>query len=130
MSSKVLDSSVWLSYLCEPSWSDTLGPYFADPAKVIVPTLVLFEVYRKLKRTRGEPDALLATAQMGKCRIVPLDDTQALNAADVSLKHGLAMADAIIYATTLATRAALVTRDNDFRRLPGVTVLEPSQIRP
>jgi predicted nucleic acid-binding protein len=53
--------------------------------------------------------------------VVPLDESLALAAADVSLEHGLAMADAIIYPTAARHRAEIITVDADLGGLPGVT---------
>ncbi len=44
-------------------------------------------------------------------------------AADVSLEHGLPMADAMVYASAQANRALLVTLDADFKGLPDVEYL-------
>ena len=58
---------------------------------------------------------------------VPLSDSLALAAADVSLEFRLAMADSIVYATALAEDAELVTSDSDLRNLPGVTFLPKAE---
>ncbi len=93
----------------------------------MTPSIVLYEVYKIIKRERTEEDALRAVGQMLKTRVVPLTDTLALEAADVSLEHGLAMADSIVYATALASGAALVTGDADFAKLSGVTFIRREQ---
>lgn len=95
----------------------------ADPADVVTPTVALYEVYKVLKREDSEEDALQAVAQMLKTNVAPLSETLALEAADVSLEHSLAMADAIVYATARAHGAELVTADSDLEGLPGVTFL-------
>jgi uncharacterized protein len=43
-----------------------------------------------------------------------------LSAAELCAKHKLATADAIIYATSLAHGADLLTCDRHFKNLPGV----------
>jgi predicted nucleic acid-binding protein len=58
-----------------------------------------------------------------KTNLVPLTETLALEAADLSLEHRLAMADAIVYATGRHLRADVVTTDADLGRLPGVVFL-------
>jgi predicted nucleic acid-binding protein len=55
--------------------------------------------------------------------IEPLDESLALEAADISLERGLSMADAIIFATAEKHRAEIVTADADFEGLPGVTLV-------
>ncbi len=61
---------------------------------------------------------------MNATRVVPLTSSIALMAADVSLRHGLAMADAIVYATALDEDAQVVTSDADLKNLTGVTYLK------
>jgi len=90
----------------------------------VTPTIAVYEVYKVLKRDVSEEDALQAVAQMLRTNVVPLGPTLALEAADTSLEHSLAMADAIIYATARAHAAELVTTDADLADLPGVTFLD------
>ena len=99
----------------------TYARHVKHPNDVLTPTLVLYEVYKVVKRQRSEEDALLAAAQIGKTQLIPLTDTIALTAADASLTYHLAMADAIVYATALIHKATLVTSDADLAALPGVT---------
>ena len=55
--------------------------------------------------------------------VIPLEESLALFAADVSLKYSLPMADAIVYAAALEKKAEVVTRDEHFNELEGVTFL-------
>ena len=98
----------------------TYAQHLKRPNDVLTPTIVLYEVYKVVKRQRSEEEALTAAAQMGKTQLVPLNDTIALTAADASLTYQLAMADAIVYATALTHKAKLVTSDADLATLPGV----------
>jgi predicted nucleic acid-binding protein len=54
---------------------------------------------------------------------VPADESLALDAADISLAHGLAMADSFVYATARRHGAKLVTADADFEALPDTLVI-------
>jgi predicted nucleic acid-binding protein len=58
-----------------------------------------------------------------RATIVAVDESLSLEAADVALAHGLAMADALVYATARRHRATLVTGDADFEGLPGTVVI-------
>ena len=91
--------------------------------KILSPSIVLFEVYRKLKKEKGEEKALEAHAHLQNTRVVPLDEGIALNAADISLKTNLGTVDSIIYATALRYHAELVTGDHHFKELPNVTII-------
>jgi predicted nucleic acid-binding protein len=55
--------------------------------------------------------------------IVAVDQVIALSAAAVSIQTGLAMADALLYATAEKLGAELVTSDIHFKGLPRVTLL-------
>ena len=116
----LVDSSGWLEFFTNGPLAGTYAQYLKHPNGVLTPTIVLYEVYKIIKRQRSEEEALTAAAQMGKTQLVPLDDTIALTAADASLTYQLAMADAIVYATALTRKATLVTSDADLASLPGV----------
>lgn len=117
----LVDSSGWIEFFSGGANAGRYGSYLEELSEVITPAVVLYEVYKIVKRERTEEEALLAAAQIQKTRIVPLSESLALAAADVSLEYRLAMADAIVYATAQAENAELVTSDKDLRGLPGVT---------
>ena len=83
----------------------------------------LSEIYKVIRRDISEDRALEAIAALEKATIVSLDPSLALEAADVSLEHGLAMADSIIYATAQRYGAKLVTGDADFEGLKDTVVI-------
>lgn len=121
---KLIDSSGWIEFFTDGPLAGLYGSHLKRPREVITPTVVLYEVYKVIKRQRSEEEALAAAAQMGKTQLIPLTDSIALTAADVSLAHQLAMADAIVYATALTHSATLVTSDADLASLPGVAYLK------
>ena len=91
---------------------------------------MLYEVYKRLKRDLTEDDALVAiSAMQQRGRVVPVTGEIALTAADLSLEHGLAMADAIILATARLFRAELMTSDSDFEHVPGVRYFPKPALR-
>jgi len=119
----VVDSSGWIEFFTGGSNARRFGRYLEKPSDLVTPTIVLYEVYKLVKRERTEEEALLAAAQIQKTRVVPLSESLALTAADLSLEHRLAMADAVVYATAQSEGAELVTGDRDLRALPGVTYI-------
>ena len=120
---RLIDSSGWLEVFRGGPHADRVARYLADPADVLTPTIALYEVYKVLKRDASEEDALQAVAWMLRTKVIPLSETLALESADSSLEHGLAMADAIVYATARSHGAELVTTDADLEGLPGVVFL-------
>jgi len=120
----LVDSSGWLEFFTDGPLASTYAHQLKNVHELVTPTVVLYEVYKTIKRQRSEEEALAAAAQIGKTQLVPLTDTIALTAADISLSYQLAMADAIVYATALTERAKLVTSDVDLASLPDVTYLK------
>jgi toxin FitB len=76
-----------------------------------------------IRRDLDEARAVEAVSALSRAIIAPVDEPLALEAADLSLAHGLAMADSLVYATALRFRATLVTGDADFDGLPGAVVV-------
>jgi predicted nucleic acid-binding protein len=90
---------------------------------MIVSTVQIYEVYKVARRDLSEERAIEAVAALRRATIVVVDETLALEAADISLAHGLAMADSLVYATARRHSAILVTSDTDFEGLPDVAVV-------
>ncbi len=120
----LVDSSGWLEFFTDGSLAAKYFRYLEKLEEVVVPTLVIYEVYKKIKKERSEEEALLAIAHMGRAKIVVLDDALAMSAADVSLRYNLSMADAVIYATALQEDAKLITSDLHFSQLDQVIFLK------
>ncbi len=118
----LVDSSGWIEYFTNGPLADEFAPYLENLPEVVTPTIVIFEVFRVIRRQRSEEEAIKAVAQMQKTSVVDLDQFIALTAADVSIEHGLAMANAIIFATAQVQDIQLVTADSDFEGLSGARV--------
>jgi len=118
----LVDSSGWIEYFTDGPLAGRFAAYLEDLEEVTTPTIVIFEVFRVIRRQRSEEEAMAAVAQMQKSRVVDFDQFLALSAAEVSIEHRLAMADAIVYATARAHRVELVTADSNFEGLAGVQV--------
>jgi predicted nucleic acid-binding protein len=118
----LVDSSGWLEYLTEDSKAAAFGHYLEGEAAVLVPSAVIYEVYRHLAKQRGRTLADRFASQVLMRKVVPMDETIALAAANLSLDHRLAGLDAIVYATARVCQAQLVTADTHFRGLPGVII--------
>jgi toxin FitB len=119
----VIDSSGWVEFFTDGMLADSYAARLRNLPSILVPVIVLYEVYKRLKRDLSEDDAVVAVAAMQRARVVPITQELALTAADLSLEHDLAMADALILATARVYHAELVTSDRDFERITGVTYL-------
>ena len=119
-----VDSFGWIEYLAEGQLAAQYEEYLTSLAEVVTPTTVLYEVYKKLRRERKEEETLLVLAQIMKTRIVPLSEEIALSAAEISLKHTLPVADAVVYATAMKEACSVVTSGPHLRGLDDVIYLE------
>ena len=90
---------------------------------MLVSAIEIYEVYKVIRRDLSEERALEAVSALRRATIVPVDTSLALEAADISLQRGLAMADSIVYATARRYGARLVTADVDFDGLPDAIVM-------
>src|ERR1035441_726541 len=115
----VVDSSAWLEYFADGSHASLFAKPIETTRSLLVPSLSLFEVFKRVSQQRSEDEALRAIAVMEQGRIVDLDRATALEAARLSILHGIAMADSVMLATALRNRATLWTPDSDFDGLPG-----------
>jgi len=116
----VVDSSAWLEYFAN-------GPnasFFAKPIEqvdeLIVPSLILYEVFKRVLQQRGQDKGLQAVAVMQQGAVVDLNTEIALSAAKLSVESQLPLADSVILATARVFGATLWTQDGDFAGIPGV----------
>ena len=116
----VVDSSAWLEYFANgPNAAFFAGP-IEETERLVVPSLTIYEVFKRVLQQRGEGDALQAVAVMQQGVVVDLDARLALSAARVSLDMRLPMADSVVLATAKLHQATLWTQDADFEGRPGV----------
>ena len=120
----VIDSCGWLEYLAGGLNADFFEAALTDDTALLVPAITLFEVARVLARQRGPAAAEAALSFMARGRLHDLDADGLLRAAQASLLHRLAMADALIWQTAADHGALLWTQDADLASLPGVRYRE------
>lgn len=122
----VVDSSAWLEYLADGPNASLFAPVIESPATLLVPTLSLYEVFKRVVQQRGEDAGLQVVAMMEQGRVVDLDRGTAIEAARLSRLHGIAMADSVMLATASRHHAILWTQDQDFAGISGVRYFEKS----
>jgi predicted nucleic acid-binding protein len=122
----IVDSCGWLEWFTNSKLADRYESYLADLDNMLVPAIILYEVYKILKREVGEEKALLAAGYMKNSTVIPLDEALALAAADISLQENLAMADAIILAAARSFKCKIITSDADLKNQPNVEyIMDP-----
>jgi len=116
----VVDTSGWIEFLFEGGNADVFAPMIEDVNNLLVPTVCLYEVFKKVNAVADEQKALLAIGLMKQGKVIDLTEPLALRAALISLKHHLPMADSFILSTAWSEQATLWTQDEHFSGLPGV----------
>jgi predicted nucleic acid-binding protein len=116
----VVDSSAWLEYLANGPDASFFAKAIEVTQQLIVPTLSLFEVFKRVLEQRGEGDALQAVAVMRQGMVVDLDGAIVLRGAKLSLEYRLPMADSVMLATARSYDATVWTQDADFENVLGV----------
>lgn len=120
----VVDSSGWLEYFAKASNAAFFRPAIHDTENLLVPTICIYEVYKRVLAQADEEEALAAIGWMASGQVVDLTQQIALLAADPSLEHHLSMADSMILATARAYHATLWTQDAHFAGLEGVKYIQ------
>ena len=121
----VVDSSAWLEFFADGPNAGEFAAAIEDADSLIVPTITLFEVFKRIRVQRDADSALEAIAFMQRGRPVDLDADLAIEAADLSVDLKLPLADSIILATARRHEAVLWTQDSDFEGIPGVEYRRP-----
>lgn len=126
----IVDSSGWLEYFADGPNASFFAPAIQKPTELIVPSISLYEVFKRILQQKEESDALRAVAAMHQGSVLPLDEALALSAARLSVERKLPMADSIMLASARSTGATLWTQDSDFEGLEGVRYIAPPKQQP
>lgn len=116
----VVDSSGWLEYLADADNADFFAGPINDTEHLVVPTISLLEVFKRILQQHTEEAALEAIAHMQQGKVVDLDAQTALIAAKLGRALKLPLADSVILATARVHGATLWTQDDDFEGIEGV----------
>ncbi|MBE7416442.1 MAG: type II toxin-antitoxin system VapC family toxin [Ideonella sp.] len=121
----VVDSSGWLEYFADGASAGFFAKAIIDTQRLIVPTISLLEVFKRVLQQRGDNAALQAVAHMRQGSVVALDADIALSAAHLGLAHKLPLADSVMLATARRHGAVLWTQDSYFAGIDGVRYVAP-----
>jgi toxin FitB len=116
----VVDSSAWLEYFANGPNAAFFAPAIEKTSDLLVPSLTLYEVFKRVLQQRDEGQALQAVAVMEQGSVIDLDAAMALIAARTSIEHRLPLADSVGLATARTHDAVLWTQDADFKGIAGV----------
>ena len=116
----IVDSSGWLEYFADGPNAEKFASPIQSTRELVVPTLSIYEVFKRVLQQRGDTVALRAVALMQQGQVVDLTTAIALNAAKLSVESRLPMADSVMLATAREYRATLWTQDADFEDMEGI----------
>ena len=116
----VVDSSAWLEYFADGPNAGHFAKAIEKPDDLLIPSITLLEVFKRISQQRDESAALQYVAVMRQSEVVDLNEALALHAAALGLRYKLPLADSVVYATARAAGALIWTQDADFDGLPGV----------
>ena len=116
----VVDSSGWLVYFANGHNAAAFAKPIEKIDELIVPSITITEVFKRILQQRGEQPALQAIAHMNQGQVVGLDSNLAILAAKLGHELKLPLADSIILATARQNDATLWTQDVDFKSIAGV----------
>ena len=116
----IVDSSGWLEYFASGPNAEFFSEPIEEPSELLVPTISLYEVFKRVLQQRDESKALRAIAFMQSGEIIDLTSTIALHAAKISTELKIPMADSVMLATARESDAVLWTQDSDFEDLKDV----------
>jgi len=123
----IIDSSCWLEYFAGSKVGEKVATVIEDIQNLLVPSITIYEVFKKLLVELDEDRAIFAIAHMKQGKVIELDSDLAVFAAQIGKQHRLPMADSIIYATTKRHLAILYTQDKHFENLELVKLFPKTQ---
>ena len=120
----VVDSCGWLEYFVDAPNADFYAPAIEDAQNLIVPTICILEVFKRVLQQCNEDAALQAIALMHQGLIVDLTSSIALDAAKIGTQLKLPLTDSVILATARTHAAVIWTQDEDFKGIKGGKYIE------
>ncbi len=116
----LIDSSCWIEYFAGTDFCKSYTDKIEQIDNVIVPAIVIYEVFKKLLTETNESKALIAIAHMQLGKVIDIDSNIAMLAAKLSLSYKIPMADSLILAVSRKFQAKIYTHDEHFSHIKDV----------
>ena len=116
----IIDSSLWLEYFSGKLKNEAVVDIIEDSAIQYVPSICIYEVFKRILIDKDEAAALSSAAFMQNSAVVNIDPKIAILAAKLGKEHKLPLADSIIYAVAKIYGADIYTQDKHFENLEQV----------
>ncbi len=124
----LVDSSGWLEYFADETNADFFAPAIEDIENLLVSSINIYEVFKRVLQQKGEDAALEAVSLMQQGQVVDLNSSIAIRAANISNDLKLPLADSVILATTRMYNAILFTQDSDFEDIEGIKYITKKKV--
>jgi predicted nucleic acid-binding protein len=116
----VVDSSAWLEYLADGPNAGRFAGAIENTNDLVVPSICILEVFKRVLQQRDEQSALQAVAVMYQGAVMDLTAELAIAAARLGTELKLPLADSVVLTTARKHSATLWTQDSDFEGIEGV----------
>ena len=116
----VVDTSGWLEYFADTVNAKNFENAILDTENLLVPVVVIYEVFKKVLNEFNEDKALTVIGHMKMGKVINIDEDIAINAAKISAAKKMPMADSLIYSIALKHTAIIYTQDSHFENLEFV----------
>ena len=116
----LVDSCGWLEYLADGPNATFFASAIENTEELLVPTICILEVFKRVLQQRGEDSALQSAALMQQGQVIDLDSGTAVTVAKIGHEIKLPLADAVIVATARIHHAVIWTQDADLKAVEGV----------
>jgi toxin FitB len=116
----LVDSCGWLEYFSGGANADFFEAPLKDTNNLLVPSICIYEVFKKILVERGEDPAFQAIGVMNQGKIVVLDLGLAIQSAKISHEYKIPFADSVILASARYYDAVIWTQDEHFKNIKSV----------
>jgi predicted nucleic acid-binding protein len=116
----LVDSSGLLEYFAGGKNAGFFAPAIENTKELIVSTINLYEIYKKILNERDEYSAIETIGIMQQAKVIDVNLSISIQAAKLSNRFKLPMADSLIYVTAMQNEAVVWTQDKDFKGLEHV----------
>ncbi|MCY7361698.1 MAG: type II toxin-antitoxin system VapC family toxin [Ignavibacteria bacterium] len=120
----LVDSSGWLEYFADGKNAKHFAEAIEDTDNLVVSSINIYEVYKKILAFKNEQSAIIAIGLMQQSKVVEVNSSIAIQAAKLSFKLKIPMADSLIYITAKNSDALLLTQDSDFIGLENIKFIK------
>ena len=120
----LVDSCGWLEYFADDPNADFFAPAIEDTENLIVPTICILEVFKRILQQRDEDSSLQAVAVMNQGIVIDLSTAIGLRAAKLGHERKLRLADSVVLATAQIQNAVILTQDADFKNVPNIKYIQ------